>query len=168
MAANPGTLGQRRRAAATVKPYYTAETYAAEDSIAYLMSALRSRVGRAIDAELVKLGFTAAQWAIVRAVADGETPIAADLCRQLDYDTGSMTRMLNRLEEKGVIVREGDRNDRRVVRLRMTAAGRKIYPRLRDVVIAVLNRLVEGFSAEEVQQMHGQLRRMLANMEYAE
>jgi DNA-binding MarR family transcriptional regulator len=166
MAANPRTLAQRR--AAAPKPYYTAETYSADDSVGYLIGALRTRMSRALDLGLRKHGFTAAQWPIIRAVADGETPIAADLCRRLDYDTGSMTRMLNRLEEKGVIVREGDRDDRRVVRLRMTAAGRRLYPKLRDAAIEMLNRLVEGFEAEEVQDVHRQLRRMYSNMEYAE
>jgi MarR family multiple antibiotic resistance transcriptional regulator len=166
MAANPKTLPQRRVAAP--KPYYNAETYAADDSVGYLIGALRTSILRAVDLGLRKHGFTAAQWPILRAVADGETPIAADLCRRLNYDTGSMTRMLNRLEEKGVIVREGDRDDRRVVRLRMTATGRRIYPRLRDATIEVLNRLVDGFEAEEVQEVHRQLRRMYSNMEYAE
>jgi MarR family transcriptional regulator, multiple antibiotic resistance protein MarR len=148
------------------EPYYTVETYSAEDSVGYLVGALRSRIFRALDLELGKIGFTAAQWPILRAVADGETPIAADLCRQFTYDTGSMTRMLNRLEEKGVIVRESDHEDRRVVRLRITPAGRKIYPKLRDATIDVLNRMLSGFPAQEVRQLHAQLRRMNANLEY--
>lgn len=147
-------------------PYYTAATYAAEDSVGFLIGLLRTRMFRALDVELGKLGFTAAQWPILRAVADGQTPIAADLCRRLNYDTGSMTRMLNRLEEKGVIVREPGTEDRRVVRLRITPAGRKIYPRLRDATIRVLNRLVAGFNTAEVQQLHEQLARMRSNMDY--
>jgi DNA-binding MarR family transcriptional regulator len=77
-----------------------------------------------------------------------------------------MTRMLNRLEEKGVIVREPAEDDRRIVRLRMTAAGRRIYPKLRDATLRVLNNLVAGFSEADVQQVHEQLRRMYSNMDY--
>ena len=134
----------RRRATITPEPYYTVETYSAEDSIGFLIAATRTRVFRAINVELGRFGFTAAQWPILRAVADGETPIAADLCRQLNYDTGSMTRMLNRLESKGVIAREADVQDRRIIRIRVTAAGRRLFPRLRDGVIRVLNHLVAG------------------------
>jgi hypothetical protein len=39
--------------------YYTPETYAAEDSIGYLIAATRTRLFRALDIELGKLGFTA-------------------------------------------------------------------------------------------------------------
>jgi MarR family transcriptional regulator, multiple antibiotic resistance protein MarR len=93
-------------------------------------------------------------------------PHRADLCRKLNYDTGSMTRMLNRLEEKGVIVREPAEDDRRIVRLRMTAAGRRLYPKLREATIRVLNNLVAGFSAADVRQAHEQLQRMFSNLDY--
>jgi DNA-binding MarR family transcriptional regulator len=159
MAANPKNIP-----AGALEGYYNVDTYGAEDSVGYLIGALRARLSDCLDEEMKKLGFTAAQWPILRAVADGQTPIAADLCRQLDYDTGSMTRMLNRLEEKGVIVRTPSREDRRVVRLRITPAGRRIYPKLRACTIRVLNRLVTGFSDAEVRALHASLRRMLDNV----
>ena len=145
--------------------YYTVETYLAEDSVGYLIAALRTRIFRALDLEFAKYGFTAAQWPILRAVADGATaPTAADLCRRLSYDTGSMTRMLGRLEQKGVLVREPSAADRRVVQLKITPAGRKIHRKLREGAIRVLNHLVHGFEPQEVRQLHAQLLRMQANL----
>jgi hypothetical protein len=47
----------------------------------------------------------------------------------------------------------------------MTAAGRRIYPKLRDATLRVLNNLVAGFSEADV-QVHEQLRRMYSNMDY--
>jgi DNA-binding MarR family transcriptional regulator len=164
MAANPDKVSRPSEPLGAV--YYTAENYAAEDSIGYLIAALRGRLFRALDIELGKFGFTAAQWPILRAVADDKTPIAAELCRKLNYDTGSMTRMLNRLVEKGVIEREPSSEDRRVVRLRMTPAGRRLYPKLRDAVIDVLNRLVGGIPQDDVRHTIELARRMMSNMEY--
>jgi len=145
-------------------PYYTLETYSAEDSVGYLIASLRTRMFRVLDLEFAKFDFTAAQWPILRSVADGETPTAADLCRRLNYDTGSMTRMLNRLEQKGVIVREPSAADRRVVQLKITPAGRKIHRKLRAATIRVLNHLVRGFEPQEIHQLHQQLLRMQANL----
>ena len=144
--------------------FYNVETYSAEDSVGFLVASLRTRIFKAVDIEMVKLGFTSAQWPILRLVATGATPTAADLCRQLSYDTGSMTRMLSRLERKGVIARKPSEEDRRIVRLHITPAGRKVYPKLRDVVIRVLNHLTTGFSPEEVHASSGFLRRMRANL----
>ncbi|MET0660042.1 MAG: MarR family transcriptional regulator, partial [Steroidobacteraceae bacterium] len=112
---------------------------------------------------LGKMGFTAAQWPILRAVARG-TPTAAELCRELDYDTGSMTRMLSRLEEKGLIKRVPSVRDRRLVELQITPAGRKLYPKLRAEVISVLNILLIGFKSREILQAYELVGRMLANV----
>jgi DNA-binding MarR family transcriptional regulator len=149
---------------APVPGYYTAETYSAEDSVGFLVAQLRTRIFKAVDIEMSKFGFTSAQWPILRLVAAGATPTAADLCRQLNYDTGSMTRMLSRLERKGVIARKPSETDRRVVRLHITAAGRKLYPKLRDVVLRVLNHLTTDFSAEEIRTAGTLLRRMRDNL----
>jgi MarR family transcriptional regulator, multiple antibiotic resistance protein MarR len=145
--------------------YYTLETYSAEDSVGYLIAVVRTRMFKALDLEFEKHGFTAAQWPILRSVADGATPTAADLCRRLNYDTGSMTRMLNRLEQKGVIVREPSAADRRVVQLKITPTGRKIHRKLREATIRVLNHMVRGCSPTEVQQLHEQLLRVQANLD---
>jgi MarR family transcriptional regulator, multiple antibiotic resistance protein MarR len=149
---------------APVAGYYTAETYSAEDSVGFLIAQLRTRIFKAVDVEMGKLGFTSAQWPILRLVAAGATPTAADLCRQLNYDTGSMTRMLTRLERKGVIARKPSADDRRVVRLHITQAGRKLYPKLREVIIRVLNHLTSGLSPDEIREVSGQLRTMRENL----
>ena len=168
MAAKPKKASARSLARALppapVAGYYTVETYAAEDSVGFLVAALRTRIFKAVDIEMGKLGFTSAQWPILRLVATGATPTAADLCRQLNYDTGSMTRMLSRLERKGVIVRERSEEDGRIVRLHITPAGRKLYPKLRDVVIRVLNHLTADFSADDLHAAGALLRRMRANL----
>jgi MarR family transcriptional regulator, multiple antibiotic resistance protein MarR len=163
MAAKPKPAS-RALPPAPVDGFYNVETYTAEDSVGFLVASLRTRIFKAVDIEMAKLGFTSAQWPILRLVATGATPTAADLCRQLNYDTGSMTRMLSRLERKGVIVRRADEADRRIVRLHITPAGRKLYPKLRDVVIRVLNHLTAGFSAAEVHEASGLLTRMRANL----
>jgi DNA-binding MarR family transcriptional regulator len=164
MAAKPKSVASRALPPAPVAGFYNVETYTAEESVGFLVASLRTRIFKAVDIEMAKLGFTSAQWPILRLVATGATPTAADLCRQLNYDTGSMTRMLSRLERKGVIVRKPSDADRRVVRLHITPAGRKLYPKLRDVVIRVLNHLTADFSADEVHVASGLLKRMRANL----
>lgn len=143
--------------------HYTVERYETEENLGYMMSDARARMFEILDAQMSGMGFTAAQWPILRAVARG-TPTAAELCRLLNYDTGSMTRMLNRLEEKGLIRRVPSRRDRRIVELQITPAGRRLYPKLREEVIDVLNQLLVGLTAQEIVQVHELLKRMVANV----
>ncbi|MET0988643.1 MAG: MarR family transcriptional regulator [Steroidobacteraceae bacterium] len=128
-----------------------------------MMSEARARLYEILDVRLGVMGFTAAQWPILRAVARG-TPTAAELCRELDYDTGSMTRMLSRLEEKRLIRRVPSVRDRRLVELQITPAGKRLYPKLRNEVIGALNILLIGFKPREIVQVYDLVGRMLDNV----
>ncbi len=136
-----------------------------EDAFAIgpLIGRVRSLGLAALDGELQPLGATGMQFVILTRVAEGTAETAADLCRHLQYDTGSMTRLVDRLEEKGWIGRERSKDDRRVVRLRVTSAGREALSRLQDSAARVVQSMLTGFSAAEVRDLRGFLNRMIDN-----
>ena len=74
-----------------------------------------------------------------------------------------MTRMIDRLVRKGLLRRARDAKDRRVVRLELTEAGRRLARKLPPVAVKVLNQHLRGFSGAEFEQLKSLLRRMLAN-----
>src|SRR6266404_7426473 len=131
---------------AAIKPINVNKGSSAAE-VAFALGPLIGRVLSKLDAELQPFGFTGMQFAILKNVAEGAADTAADLCRLLHYDTGSMTRLVDRLEEKGLIRRERSKDDRRVVSLRITSAGRAALPRLRDSATRVIQRMLTGFSA---------------------
>jgi DNA-binding MarR family transcriptional regulator len=145
------------------EPLYSAETWTMDESLGYLLHQVRGRLLAAIDAELGPLDITWAQWGTLLHIANGKAATASELCRQIAGDTGSMTRMLDRLEQKGLIRRERSSEDRRIVRLFLTEAGQKLYPKLPPIAVKVLNQHLRGFSRDELETMKGFLRRMLAN-----
>ena len=146
-------------------PLFTAETYRVEDSFGFLINALRARMMAVMDRELSSLGITSAQWAVLVQVAQTPGCTAATLCRRVHYDTGSMTRMLDRLEEKGLIRRARSDHDRRAAYLYLTETGQNIHSKLPEHAARVLNAHFEGFSPEEVTTLKHLLNRMLANAE---
>jgi DNA-binding MarR family transcriptional regulator len=131
--------------------------------IGHLIARARSALLTGLDGELEQFGLTGAQFAVLKNVADGTAATAADLCRTMHYDTGSMTRMLDRLEEKSVLRRERCTEDRRVVFLRITATGNELLPQLRTAAINVLSRHLAGFSPAEVDTLKQFLVRMIEN-----
>jgi DNA-binding MarR family transcriptional regulator len=147
------------------KPLYTAENYKPEESIGRLIADVSGRLLAAFDDEMTDLGITGAQWVILMRIATGCGSTAAELCRFSRYDTGSMTRMLDRLEEKGLIRRDRSSTDRRVIHLELTAPGRALYKLLPPVAIKVLNAHLQGFTQAELELFKGFLRRMQANSE---
>ena len=96
-------------------------------------------------------------------IANGCASTAAELCRYSRYDTGSMTRMLDRLEDKGFIRRVRSQEDRRIIHLELSEAGKALYPHLPPVAIKVLNQHLRGFSEDELRLFRSFLERMIIN-----
>jgi len=144
---------------------YRAQTYRVEDSVGFQITRLRAAVFAAVDREVAPWGVSSAQAAILIYIAHGRGNRAADMARDYSYDTGSMTRMIDRLVAKGLLRRVRDAADRRSVRLELTAKGAKLTERLPEVAARALNKLLRGFSRPELDQLKGYLDRMLANVD---
>src|SRR3977135_763508 len=69
--------------------------------VGYLLGRARGSLLDALDAELARFGLTGMQFGVLKHLAEGAAHTAADLCRRMHYDTGSMTRMLDRLRGEG-------------------------------------------------------------------
>lgn len=149
---------------------YDLATYQPSRSIGALLSRVRVEMLAALDRELAadrsleSLGMSAAQYIIIASLAGPQEPkSAADLCKGLSYDAGAMTRMLDRLEAKGLIRRSRSLEDRRLMNLELTDAGRAAYPRMREISLLIANRFLHGFSKAEARQLEVLLSRMLEN-----
>jgi DNA-binding MarR family transcriptional regulator len=96
-------------------------------------------------------------------ISRGGNPTAASLARDLNTDTGAMTRMLDRLEAKGLLARNRSATDRRVVMLTLTDQGRELTTQIPHHLARVYNNHLSGFSQEEFAQLKQMLRRIISN-----
>jgi len=146
-----------------VQPIYDIDSFRPSHGVGAHIGRARRTIVEAIDQTLAPLEISHAQWIVVMLLGDGAASTAAELCKILIYDPGAMTRLLDRLEKKGVLRRVRTGNDRRAVHLELTAEGKKLYPRILEALVRVFNRLLHGFSKGEVQQLEQLLKRMVAN-----
>ena len=153
---------------------YDGATYQPSKSIGSLLNRVRvemlSAVGQELEADrrLAPLELSAAQFIVIANLAKAEGPMSAsDLCKGISYDAGAMTRMLDRLESKGLIRRSRSAEDRRLMHLELTDEGRAAWPRMREISMTVANRFLRGFSKTEARQLEGFLARMLGNAQAA-
>ncbi len=164
------TRGYRgRRSRASARPgdptFYRGDDYRIDESIGYLLRQLRLHMDRAIDAEMTELDLTGVQWGPLLAIHFGLGDTAAELARVAFVDTGAMTRMLDRLEAKGLVRRSRCPRDARVVRLELTDDGHRRCREIPFGLSRVLNGLLRGFTAPELETFKSLVRRMLANAE---
>jgi len=146
--------------------FYDAARLSPEDSVGYLMRKVMSSIRTQADAQLSTHDMTYAQWLPLFKLSLCQSAITvASLARDLETDPASMTRVLDRLEAKGLVARERSTTDRRVVQLALTPEGQAVAAQVPPVLADVLNGHLSDFTPEEWQQLLHFLRRMLANGE---
>lgn len=143
--------------------FYSGDTYDMDQSLGHIVRSLLNSLARRIDGQMAEHGLTAMQWKPLLMIKLGRGDTAAELARQNCSDTGAMTRMLDRLEAKGLLQRTRSETDRRVVHLELTAEGERISNLIPFGLAAVLNEHLVGFSEEEHRQLTSLLHRMIAN-----
>ncbi|WP_153100612.1 MarR family winged helix-turn-helix transcriptional regulator [Paraburkholderia hayleyella] len=134
------------------------------ESVGYLLSRVKSSMSHLVTQRTMsELGITSTQGSILFMVASGKCLLAAELAREYGINASAVTRMIDRLEKRGLLTRLRCSDDRRVVRLALTAEGQAIAERMPPIFISVLDKLLSGFTPEEVGFLKSMLRRALLN-----
>ena len=146
-------------------PFYNPTDLSPEDSVGYLMRKVLSSIRTQADGQLATHDLTYAQWLPLYKISRCKDTTVASLARDLENDPAAMTRALDRLETKGLVLRERSTTDRRVVQLALTADGQTAAAQVPAVLSDVLNGHLSDFTRDEWQTLLGLLRRMQSNGE---
>lgn len=125
-----------------------------DDLAIRLMAAIRALVRRfslAERADIACCGMTVAQAATLEALADGDGLRLGELGRRLGIAPSTLSRNLDRLEDRGFVIRAPDPDDRRALRACLTNAGRSAAVSVRGQEIEFTRAILEklpGASAE--------------------
>jgi DNA-binding MarR family transcriptional regulator len=140
---------------------FTLSTYCVEESVGYLLKRSQTKLAKAVDIELTQHEITSAQGGILMMLASGLYSTAAELARETYIDSASMTRMIDRLEKRGLIVRMPRGDDRRIINLQLTEDGRSLAGQLPACYTQVLNQNFAEFTMDEVTTLKTLLRKLL-------
>ena len=133
------------------------------------ISSLIFHVGRelrtALDRRVYAHGLTSQQAALLLLSRILKEPSAIKVAERLGTDGAGMTRLLDRLEKKGLVFRKTSPDDRRSLVIALGPRSQKLLPRLIPAFKQVDRGLLEGFDQREVDQLQSQLQRLLKNAE---
>jgi DNA-binding MarR family transcriptional regulator len=141
--------------------HYTSESFNLTQSIGFAIGKARNVLVAEIDAALKDLGITTQQMGILLSMRHGEATTPFELSKLLGIDTGLMTRMLDKLEDKGLLERSRSLEDRRVVNLKLTEQGEEVAAHVPEIVPMVLNARVKSFTKSEFKELNRLLRKFL-------
>ncbi len=144
--------------------FYDVASYAARDSIGYLIRRLTTIFTARIESAFESHQFTLTQWGVLMHLRDGLATTASDLACAFQHDTGALTRLLDQLERRGLIVRHRSARDRRVVELALTPGGHAAIATLLPLVVEQMNQALAPLTRAEFNQFRGSLVKVLGHL----
>ena len=109
---------------------------------------------------------TPPQWGVLALLYDNDGLTIGMISQQRGVDPPTVTGIIKRLEQVGLVERCHDREDRRVVKVYLTDEGRRITQALYPVVKSFGDDTLRDFSGEEQAQFLSMLQRIIANLSY--
>jgi DNA-binding MarR family transcriptional regulator len=145
-----------------MRPFYHANRYGMDNSVGYLVKRSTGLILPQMEALFASEALTFSQWTVLMALREWGQSTAAELARNICHDAGSLTRMLDELEDRGLVARARSEIDRRVVTLTLTAQGLGMVESLLPRVVEFWNRLLSTFSHLEIKTLVTLLSRLVA------
>lgn len=131
--------------------------------VSTLLFHIAREIRTALDRRFTRHGLTTQQAALLLMSRLDKDASPIKMAERLGTDGAGMTRLLDRLEAKGLVFRRADPNDRRSLVIVHEARGKALLPRLVPEFSRVDAGLLEGFSEREVEQLRHMLVRLLKN-----
>ena len=136
----------------------------APHSFGYRVKLLSQLQTRKFQEQLDPLGLTPFHWVVLCCLWREDGLAISSLSEQLQQVGGTLTGVLNRMEERDLVVRQQDGEDRRIYRIWLTDSGRSLQNTLPPIALTLREQTMSGFSEAERQQFSVLLNRAIKNL----
>ena len=119
---------------------------------------------RDFERRAVELGVTRAQWRVLARLSRQDGLRQVELADALDVEPITLCRMIDRLEEAGLVERRADEEDRRAWRIHLTPKALPLIETLRGIAEDFLAEALAGISETEQARVRDVLARVRSNV----
>ena len=133
-----------------------------EQSLAAVIMGAKESVIAPMRSKLREANITEPQWRVLRVLNDRGATDATCLSDVSLLHGPSVTRILKDLEERKLVTREPDMNDRRRALVTLTADGREVVKVISRDVLRVMKEYSERFGTQRLEKLTDELRALSA------
>ncbi|HEX2314047.1 MAG TPA: MarR family transcriptional regulator [Thermomonospora sp.] len=133
---------------------------ALENQVCFALAVAARGVVAAYRPLLEPMGLTHPQYLVMLALWQHRRLSVKELGALLQLDPGTLSPLLKRLEAAGLVRRDRDSRDERLLRVTLTPRGRELRAQAERIPAAILERL--GMDLAELQALHAALTRVIA------
>ncbi len=106
------------------------EVSSLEAHLGYWLRYVSNHVSHAFKVKVEKHGVTVAEWVLMRELYDRDHMRPSTLSENVGLTRGAVSKLLDRLENKELIVRQADVDDGRAQVVALSRTGRRLVPKL--------------------------------------
>ncbi|SHJ41308.1 MarR family winged helix-turn-helix transcriptional regulator [Aquimarina spongiae] len=100
------------------------------------------------------------QWSVLKRLNVNDGQPQNDLAFITHRDKTSMTRLVNSMESKDLVVRKSDENDRRVNRIFLTEYGKQVIQKVQPIMYDLIPAVQESLNDEEIEVLINVLKKV--------
>lgn len=147
--------------------FYAENNFLPETSFGYMMRRSLQAALQLLEPEFAAEGLTGTQWPALACLLFERETMISELAKYLGHDTGATTRLVDQLEQRGLVVRERRSEDRRCIHLRLTDEGTAVTERCRKSVFGCWNDWLADWREEEASTILSLLLKLQTSLETA-
>lgn len=134
------------------------------DNLGFLIADVSRLLRRSFDERARSIGVTRPQWRVLTALKRMEGSNQGALAEFLDVEPITLCRMVDRLEDAGLVERRANPADRRAWRLFLTGKGHELSAELRPLALALFDDAMAGLDEAEQAALEAALETVRANL----
>ena len=133
-------------------------------NLGYRIKLLSQLLGRTFQERLEPFGLTLGHWLVLCCLWEEDGLATSAIGERLKQVGGTLTGVLDRMEERGLVRREQNPRDRRVWHIWLTPAGKELQEILPPIARDIRDRTTEGISMPEQERLSQLIEQAIANL----
>lgn len=136
----------------------------APNGLGYRVKLLAQLLARKFQEQLEPFGLTPFHWVVLCCLWEEDGLATSGIGEKLQQVGGTLTGVIDRMEERGLVCRTRDNRDRRVWRIWLTDTGKQLEDILPPIAAEIREQAMQGMSQTERQQFSELVDRAIANL----
>jgi DNA-binding MarR family transcriptional regulator len=135
-----------------------------DENLGSMVADISRLIRRSFDERARGIGVTRPQWRVLTVLLRNEGINQGGLADLLEVEPITLCRMVDRLQEAGLVERRADPDDRRAWQLYLTGKARELLSQLRPLAESMFDEALDGLSGAEQAKLMASLERIRQNL----
>ncbi len=142
------------------------DKYSFKESLGRLCAEISSGLGKKVELGFKEndLDYNSQEWTVISYLYNRSKQSQNELTEVTKYNKVAISRLINKFEQKGIVIREAGVDDKRLNLISLTKQGEYVYQQLSEIAAEVINLSFAGLSKAKIASSISTLQKINKNL----